>query len=212
MSLYAWTPYVTAEALRIVRNVMKSTGNPMSTKEIFKLAVAQKPQKPIDPPPPIIKVRKDGSIKQIPYPSHPEHPIRSVRYLKQVVLPAMEHSLEIEKFHTKAALSQTEIEGRLASLSKSANKAKQAAISGTLQSVWLWRFRSEPPPQQEKEELEKLYGEEVGVGRDLSHLSKRRRAARVKKVEKAVKFMRSVQLARKTGILREGSEQSTLRS
>ncbi|TFK47571.1 hypothetical protein OE88DRAFT_1665775 [Heliocybe sulcata] len=205
--LWAWAPHATSEALRIVRNVLKSSGSPMSPKEIFKHAVAQVPEHPVDPPPPIIyRERRSGSVKQVPYPPHPEHPIRSYRYLKTVVLPAMEHRYEIEKFHTKAPLSASEIQGRLASLSKNARKAKEAAITGTLQDVWLWRVRTTPPSEVEekaKRKVEtkvlKVVGSEVGAGRDMKHLNRRRLNAREKKVKKAVKFMNAVQHARSGG-------------
>jgi hypothetical protein len=47
-----------------------------------------------------------------------------------------------------------------------------------------------------KEKDEEVFGAEVGVGEDWSHLNKRRRRAREEKVSRDVKWIRKLQKAR----------------
>jgi len=49
-----------------------------------------------------------------------------------------------------------------------------------------------------KNEDEEVFGGEVGVGEDWSHLNKRRRRARDEKVARDVKWMEKLQTARAT--------------
>lgn len=52
------------------------------------------------------------------------------------------------------------------------------------------------PPKPKKEY--KVFGTEVGVGEDWSHLNKRRRRAREGKVERDVAWLKDLQVLRKT--------------
>lgn len=62
-------------------------------------------------------------------------------------------------------------------------------------TAWVWKCippedrPTPPPPKPEKF----VFGREVGVGLDTSHLNKRRRTARVGKVSRAVDKMKSHQ-------------------
>jgi hypothetical protein len=155
------------------------------------IASTQKPQK---------FIRKRGVVlKPPPSPPHPDNAIRSVRcvlcmtpvseadlpgvcapfrYLKAVVLPHMSDKIqEIEKFHTTKSLSDEEKQHRLATMSKSARKAK-ASLLPTITDVWLWRMTARPPPPHEPKKKKPVFGVEVGVGEDWLHLNKRRHRAR----------------------------------
>lgn len=76
----AWARACIPEAREIVRTVMKSRGSPLSTKEIFELAVQQEPQTRIQPPEFKPMFDKRGRAKPlVPAPPHPTHPVRSVK-------------------------------------------------------------------------------------------------------------------------------------
>jgi hypothetical protein len=66
-------------------------------------------------------------------------------------------------------------------------------------SAWLWQLvdkSKEPPRRAEEEESEGVFGAEVGVGEDWSHLNKRRRRAREEQVTRDARWMRTVERAR----------------
>ena len=103
---------------------------------------------------------------------------------------------EIEKFHTARTLSDEEIQHRLATMSKSARKAKGDSLP-TKTDVWLWRARERPPPPPEPKKAKPVFGAEVGVGEDWSHLNKRRQRAREGKVARDVTWLKDLQKIRR---------------
>lgn len=114
------------------------------------------------------------------------------RYLKTVVLPHMRDNIqEVEKFHDVRTLSDEEIKHRLATMSKSARKAKGTSWP-TTGDVWLWRLRERPPPPPEPKKAKTVFGTEVGVGEDWSHLNKRRQRAREEKVARDVTWLKDL--------------------
>lgn len=157
--------------------------------------------KPI-PVPEAIKLRivydKRGARReQPPMPPHPEHPIRSVRcvfrgrksslliaetgsssrYLKTVVLPDLVATHKVEKIHTTRVGN--------AAVSSLVTKSKATPVppsKATPVQAWLWQLRSHPPTPPKVAAAKPVYGAEVGVGEDWSHLSKRRRRSRIGKV------------------------------
>ena len=132
------------------------------------------------------------------------------RYLKTVVLPHMRDKIqEVEKFHTARTLSDEEIQHRLATMSKSARKAKGDSLP-TKTDVWLWRARERPPPPPEPKKEKPVFGAEVGVGEDWSHLNKRRQRAREEKVARDVTWLRDLRkLRRERAALENAIEKET---
>lgn len=103
---------------------------------------------------------------------------------------------EVEKVRTARTLSDEEIQHRLATMSKSARKAKGDSLPTTT-DVWLWRARARPPPPPEPKKPKPTFGAEVGVGEDWSHLNKRRQRAREGKVARDVTWLRDLQNIRR---------------
>ena len=98
---------------------------------------------------------------------------------------------EIDKCHTVRTLSNQEIQHRLASMSKSARRAKGDSLP-TTSSVWLWKIKERPPPAPEPKKEKVVFGAEVGVGEDWSHLNKRRQRAREGKVARDVDWLKDL--------------------
>jgi hypothetical protein len=137
--------------------------------------------------------------------------VLALRYLKTVVLPHMrDNTQEIEKFHSVQTMSEDDIERRLASLTKSARKAKGNTLP-TTGDVWLWRTRTRPPlpPGPEKETC--TFGAEVGVGEDQSHLNKRRQRAREEKVTRDLGWLQEVMnIRREQEALKKAAEETVV--
>lgn len=106
----------------------------------------------------------------------------------------------VKKVHIKRELSPTEVEQRMATMSKAhAKKTSAAALSQKPVSTWVWQLVDRPKKSHvnsTKEKDEEVFGAEVGVGEDWSHLNKRRRRAREEKVARDVKWIEKVQKAR----------------
>lgn len=131
------------------------------------------------------------------------------RYLKTVVLPHMRDKAdEVEKFHTLRTLSNDEIQHRLATMSKSARKSKVNSVP-TMTSVWLWKLKAPSPPPPEPKKEEPVFGAEVGVGEDWSHLNKRRQRAREEKVARDVAWLKDLaNIRRERAALEKGAEEA----
>ena len=97
-------------------------------------------------------------------------------------------------------LSPAEIEQRKATMSKAqAKKTSVAALSHPV-STWMWRLVDKSKGSSlegaKKDKDEEVFGAEVGVGEDWSHLNKRRQRAREEKVARDVKWLHKLQSAR----------------
>lgn len=109
------------------------------------------------------------------------------------MLSELQKAGEVEKVHEKRSIPPEEIENLRAHLSKSTRKKGPLPTHAEL---WRWQLkapRQEEPPKTEK----KLFGTEVGVGEDWSHLNKRRQRAREEKVASDVQWMKELEAARK---------------
>ena len=125
------------------------------------------------------------------------------RYLKTVILPHMRDEIqEIEKFHVVRTLSNDEVQHRLATMSKSVRKAKGGSLPA-MTDVWLWRTRARPPPPPEPKKEKPVFGAEVGVGGDWSHLNKRRQRAREEKVARDVTWLKDLEKIRRERVALE---------
>ncbi|KAH0834901.1 hypothetical protein J3R83DRAFT_10547 [Lanmaoa asiatica] len=151
-SLYQWPRHCTPKAREIVLNIVNSAKAPLATKDIYSLAV--KPARANTPAP------------------HPGQELRSMRYLKTVVLRDLAAQNRVEKVRTHGAFT-----------------------------AWLWRPKQPLPasPTKPKATTSTLLSSThltpaaVGVGEDWSHLNKRRQRARKMKVERDLLRMLEVQ-------------------
>ncbi|KAG2140592.1 hypothetical protein DEU56DRAFT_900808 [Suillus clintonianus] len=209
-----WPRHCLPSARDLVRSIVVSSKSPLSTKDIYHLALKQTAIQLVSDESPEHNVPKKehptivrGMLKQpSTRPPHPEHAVRSLQYLKRVVLPDLVNSKEIEKFCTKRTLSQAEIDHRLQTVTKAARK-EQSALLAAPRNTWLWKTRTPPPPlkplpvstlsKSELLGLPRLTAADVGVGEDWSHLNKRRRRARKEKVERDLKWMWTLQAAKR---------------
>ncbi|KAN0086026.1 hypothetical protein V8E55_007160 [Tylopilus felleus] len=162
-SLYQWPRHCTPKAREMVLNIINSSKTPLATKDIYKLAV--NPARASTPAP------------------HAGEEIRSMRYLKTVVLRDLAAQNRVEKVRTIGAFT-----------------------------AWLWRPRQVPLASPTKPTvavtpttfastdlvLTDLTPAAVGVGEDWSHLNKRRQRARKRKVERDLRRMLEVQKMQRT--------------
>jgi hypothetical protein len=107
---------------------------------------------------------------------------------------------DIKKVHIKRVLSPAEIEQRMATMSKAQAKKTSAAALSHPVSTWVWQLvdksRVSSLEGTKKEKDEEVFGAEVGVGEDWSHLNKRRQRAREGKLARDVKWLGKVLSAR----------------
>ncbi|PCH45114.1 hypothetical protein WOLCODRAFT_139388 [Wolfiporia cocos MD-104 SS10] len=197
LSLRAWNNAPTKEACSLVLSIIKSQPVAPTVQEIFKLAVQRELElhkhSPAPPAPP--PTTTPGTPQAPPLPRYPNHAIRSMRYLKDVVLPSLLSSQDVRRVHRTEQLPEEEIKRRL---NASRSSRKQASNIQTSIDVWRFEYRRRPlvPPKLEEQEP---YGADVGVGADWSHLNKRRRRARELSVKRDVQWVRQLDRARKEG-------------
>lgn len=117
-------------------------------------------------------------------------------YLKRVVLPALVSRGEIEQIHTQVILSPEEIQQRLQRMTKAQRKS---ASQKSEQSVFAWRLKApQNPPKPKPISKPEVFGKEVGVGEDWSHLNKRRQRSRSESVLRDVAWVKELNAARST--------------
>ena len=123
-------------------------------------------------------------------------------YLKRTILEDLVRTGDIEKVHIKQELSPAEIEQRKATMSKAHAKKKFVTALSQPVSTWMWQLvdksKESPFDSTKKDADEEVFGAEVGVGEDWSHLNKRRRRAREGKVARDVGWIRRLERARLT--------------
>lgn len=88
-------------------------------------------------------------------------------------------------------------------MSKAHAKKKFVTALSQPVSTWMWQLvdKSKESPfdsAKKKDTDEEVFGTEVGVGEDWSHLNKRRRRAREGKVSRDVRWIRRLERARST--------------
>lgn len=76
---HLWSNNATAEALRIVREIISSHPKPLTAQEVYKLALEV--PSTVTGKNPIKHIESGGAPIELegPLPPHPEHPIRSMR-------------------------------------------------------------------------------------------------------------------------------------
>lgn len=126
----------------------------------------------------------------------------SVSFLKKSVLPILEGNKELEVVRTTripfnpASVQRASVKRK--NKQQETSKAAFAAAPAPV-TVWVWKTvdKSKIPPPPVTKPLSKVFGTEVGVGEDWSHLSKRRQRARIGKVRRDVRTMKLAILKRK---------------
>lgn len=195
----------------------------LTTAELFKLSVKEEPSLDVTytlSPQPRTSYGKGGYQRTPgPLPPHPKHPIRSMTYafffrfmcicnrhlwlwicsfLKNAVLPIMEGNKEIKIVRSARIPFHPAATHRASSpLDKGKRKNKPVHVAATPAPVttWVWKAvdQSTLPKREPPQPPRKLFGVEVGVGEDWSHLNKRRRRARVGKVKRDLAVMKVVE-------------------
>ncbi|KAG5642602.1 hypothetical protein DXG03_002500 [Asterophora parasitica] len=172
------------EGVAIVRRILARKALPTgyTTQELYKLTLKEAPSAVYEAPerhilPTAPKYTTGGEVLSRtppPAPPNPNHPVRSIKFLKRDILPVLEGQKELYKTRTER-------------IPQHAKKSKDTAPSPT-QTVWVWlpipfAQRPKPPiPEAPKE----VFGVDLGVGEDLSHLSKRRERSRRAKIRRDV--------------------------
>ena len=103
---------------------------------------------------------------------------------------------EIEKVHMVRTLTPDETPHHLAATAKNAQKGK-VTRNTEAGSVWVWKLKARPPPPPEPKQEKRMFGAEVGVGEDWSHLNKRRQRARKEKVARDVTWLKDLEKLRR---------------
>ncbi|KAI0674118.1 hypothetical protein C8Q78DRAFT_1151044 [Trametes maxima] len=157
------------KARKLVMSLIRQQENPLTIQELYHLVQQRQTQNAASEP-----------------------AIPSMRYLKRVVMEDLKNGDKVEKVYTKQILSEEELNRLKANMGKSSKKAHTLP---THVELWRWQLKTVTPevPAPEK----KVFGEEVGVGADWSHLNKRRQRARDEKVRKDVRWLRELETARK---------------
>ncbi|KLO14528.1 hypothetical protein SCHPADRAFT_996519 [Schizopora paradoxa] len=172
----AWIGYATPQAKRIVMSVfgdhITSFAGPssealLSTRQIYEAAIRTKETtKAYVPPRPqeMMHKKTSGKIVAKSWPPNDKHPIRSMRYLKQVVLTDLEERGLVEKVHRKRPPTEIEkqvLDSKLKARNKGRSINKLAPIEpGDNVSEWLWRKRvgADTKWVEEESSVEKLEG------------------------------------------------------
>ncbi|KAF9459730.1 hypothetical protein BDZ94DRAFT_1267532 [Collybia nuda] len=195
------------EGLKIVRKVVATNPNPagFTTAELYKLAVKEPALSNFQYE--VLPLRRatdgKGGKQRIPgpVPPRPDHPIRSMTFLKNAVLPILEGNKELQIVRTtrvpfNPAPSQR-TGGKRKNKPETTNAASAAAPAPV--TTWVWKTVDKsnilPPPVPKMPP--KVFGTEVGVEEDWSHLNKRRQRARTGKVARDVTAMKLAIIKRK---------------
>jgi len=173
--LLTFPKQASSEARKIVLDVIKAHKEPLSTRDVFNLAV-KVPAEPIGEP---LTTWSSYLKNSITRPSHPDHPVRSLSYLKRTILDDLVRTRDVQKVHIKQVLSPAEIEERLATMSKKHAKKASVTMGSEPVSTWVWQLADKSTIVDKKKEKEKgVFGREVGAGKVWGHLNKRRGRAR----------------------------------
>ncbi|GJE86702.1 hypothetical protein PsYK624_027830 [Phanerochaete sordida] len=191
MSLHQhiWSHSANREALRIVRNVICSNPKPLTTHEVYKLALKEPATSGSQSPARHERLTGQHVEHNGPMPPQANHAVRSMRFLKKAILPALEAKKEVEKVHTISTMTPEEVEQRLNALSKA---QRRTAHIQTSKAIWVWRPKAPQPVPKPKAAVE-VFGKDVGVGEDWGHLNRRRRRAREASVERDVQWLRELE-------------------
>lgn len=219
--------------LEIVRKLVSTNPEGLTTKEIFALALKEKPPVsfkyealPLAP----VKYGASGHLRQpAPLPPHPEHPIRSVRcvlypnnrassmfmksnsYLKQAILPVLEGKNEVKLFRIlrEHVINQPHSKDTNTGKGKKKSQAAPPPPETRVKHAYVWklvdrkRLAIQTAGRIKIKPKKPAFGVEVGVGEDWSHLNKRRQRARMGKVARDVQKMVELRKLRRKAAVEE---------
>ncbi|KAF5318879.1 hypothetical protein D9619_010724 [Psilocybe cf. subviscida] len=190
-----------SHGVRIIKDLLtrKTFLNPnfspqaFTTTQLYRLAIKEPvpknfvayPLAPVEVP----KVRgpkpPQAATPSEAFPPHPEHPIRSIRFLKTVILSQLEAARFIKLYRkprVTAVQEEVIIKGKKQKIPQKSSKAD-----------FVWKVAGPRPPKPTVIKRHKnTRGWDVGVGLDISHLNKRRQRARVLKVRSDVEIMKAL--------------------
>ncbi|KAG6888806.1 hypothetical protein C0995_005826 [Termitomyces sp. Mi166 len=202
--------------LSVVRQLLANKDTPlhdagMTTEELYQLALQQPPPsgyynphiKDGVPFPPLPPPAKKGKKKeQPPGPPNPEHPVRSKAFFKRNILQYLVGTQEIVKLRSER-MSES---NQLFKINKKGKKVPLylTNVGQVKHSVWVWKSihavdlttiklkppTNKPPPIPSLPRQREPFGAEVGVGEDLSHLSKKRQKARRVEIRRDLHMMK----------------------
>jgi hypothetical protein len=125
----------------------------------------------------------------------------NIRFLKNSILPVLEGSKELEIVKTTRIPFNPAPTQRAGGKRKNKQETSHAAAAAAPAPVIVWVWQSVDKSKIPKPPVPKLprqiFGTEVGVGEDWSHLSKRRQRTRVGKIRRDVATMRLLVAKRK---------------
>lgn len=166
---------------RIVTKIMQRHSTGLTTSELFQLVRSSKPPQKFVPYAvvPTTYGKLGNARRAPPAPPHPDHPVQSLKwvlllwnsannpsFLKKTVLPMLAH----KKMITVVQTTRPDAPNKL----------------------WVWKKIDQRSLPSRKPQLSQpIFGQEVGVGEDISHLNKRRQRARLLKVRRDVKLLRA---------------------
>ncbi|KAI0330082.1 hypothetical protein GY45DRAFT_1371049 [Cubamyces sp. BRFM 1775] len=160
--------HASVEARQFVLSLLQEEKQPLTVQEIYNLSQRKNAQTP------------DGTPL-----------LPSMRYLKKFVLPELAEAGKLEKVHAKVTLTQDELKVLKERMGRPAYSA-----GGASSNLQLWRWQLKQAEPKEPEPVKQVFGKEVGVGADWSHLNKRRQRAREGKVKMDVEWLKELERAR----------------
>ncbi|KAF8487599.1 hypothetical protein JB92DRAFT_3021756 [Gautieria morchelliformis] len=180
--LKQWLNVATPPARRIVRQIIKDSPEPLHTQEIF---LRSQRDFPLQQPEEAAQTSIHEKLllrRGPPLPPNPIHHIRSIKYLKSVVLPDLEKRDEIVKvYHTRPPTpEEREIAAALKPPTRSQRKRRGAVGPGKQPTrlnssggvnEWVWRVKT-----QEDHEREAFYRERAAQRK--AHAERQRAEAR----------------------------------
>ncbi|KZT66552.1 hypothetical protein DAEQUDRAFT_758670 [Daedalea quercina L-15889] len=188
--LRPWPQHATREARQLVLSILRSQKEPVAAKDLYKLVVESEVQKS-DMPAANPDQTVFPSSGNRPMPPHPQHTIRSMRYFRGQVLADLMRTKDVRRVYMQRELTHEEVQEHKRTLKQGARKQSEFL---TAHGVWRYECRNRPTPQKPKEEH--VFGEEVGVGADWSHLNRRRQRSRILSVVRDVRWLRKLEKAR----------------
>ncbi|KAH9918643.1 uncharacterized protein B0H18DRAFT_1030141 [Fomitopsis serialis] len=197
-ALNPWSQNATREARRLVLSVLRSQKEPLGAHDLYKLVVEHEAEKSGVSPSKEDRQTLPTSGNP-PEPPHPNHTIRSMKYLRSQVLPDLMRTKDVRRVYMQKELTPAEIEQRKRTAK---GPRKQSIVASTTQGVWRFEFRNRPVLQKPKEQ--EIFGADVGVGADWSHLNKRRQRSRVLSVVRDARWLRKLDKAREEALQQSG--------
>ncbi|KAH7887782.1 hypothetical protein F5I97DRAFT_1926193 [Phlebopus sp. FC_14] len=142
-----WLNVSTPRARQIVRSVLATAARPeigLHTHEIFERAITKYPaRRRITKPTPLtlgMHKRYHRPIIPVPDPPQPYHPIRSMRYLKRVVLAEMQEAGEVDKVRIWKGGVIANGNSQVFIHSKVLRKTDTAIHKMTEDQMWCWKL------------------------------------------------------------------------